>query len=211
MSEQEPARRGRRDVVIAAAITAVVGAIATIVAALIGHAQGKSEAAPAPTVTATTTVTARPTATVTVSGGTSSAGGGSTGQASFAGARITNMEAQFNPGFNDAGIDLDKSMINYGGQGAFLYNQNASNSPILQPDAINSYSLHVTSQDASQAVCKTAVSQYPDQNAITGLRKGLLVCVDTGNGIAILEITRNLDSANDLYVRDIYWANPTPG
>jgi hypothetical protein len=78
VSETEPAGRGRRDVVIAA-ITAVVGAVATIVAALIGHAQGKSEAAPAPTVTATTTVTARPSATVTESGGASPAGGGSAG------------------------------------------------------------------------------------------------------------------------------------
>lgn len=54
----------RRTTVLVAILVAVIGAAATITAAIIGHAQGQKEATPVPTVT----VTASQTATVTSTG-----------------------------------------------------------------------------------------------------------------------------------------------
>lgn len=110
-----------------------------------------------------------------------------------------------------AGLGLDKGQVILGGAGGDLvYDSNdAPGAPELISDLAKSYSLDVTSQNASKQQCLTATSTYPDANPITNFHKGLLFCVETqyGAGTALMEQTQPLGSSKTLQLREIYWLN----
>jgi hypothetical protein len=71
------------------------------------------------------------------------------------------------------------------------------------------YSLDVLAANASREACATAIIQSPRKsNQIVNLHKGLLFCVRTNSGIALLKVTENLGSSGALHLQETYWPNP---
>ena len=215
MSEQQPASSGggKRDVVIAAAITAVVGAIATIIAALIGHAQGKSEASPGPTVTTTTSVTAAPTVTVTVTPSAAGNGGtgGGTSPASFPGAgqggKVTTISVPLDPNSGN-GIELNTAGVLLGSPwGDLTYQTSNDGDPEIINQMGNGVSTDITRSKAGEQGCQAAVNSDPSGKPIANFHVGLLICAVSNNarGTALLEQIQPLGAAKTLHLREIYW------
>ena len=184
---------------------AIIGAAATIGAGLIANKSGVIKISISPVSTPTVDTTPRPGPRVPVtksvaSGGTAS-GIGPAACASGAGCQVWNLMVP--PA--GAGILLDQGRVNLGSSGDIYYYQ-ANGVPELINETV-AYSLDVTISNAGKLQCATATSQAPDADPITNLHKGLLLCVQTGDGYALLEQTQDLDSSKTLYLRDTFWRN----
>jgi len=71
------------------------------------------------------------------------------------------------------------------------------------------YSLDVRAANANKEACATALIQSPSKsNQIVNLHKGLLFCVRTKSGIALLKVTENIGSSGVLHLQETYWPNP---
>jgi hypothetical protein len=66
------------------------------------------------------------------------------------------------------------------------------------------------SADAGKDSCSSELVQNSRFSPIVNLRKGLLICVETVAGNALLEITQNPDTSGTLHLRETYWRNATP-
>ena len=69
------------------------------------------------------------------------------------------------------------------------------------------YSLDITDPNATEQQCLAAITHDPTFSPITAFHKGLLICIQTGNGVALIEQTKNLDQSNTLYLHEVYWLN----
>ena len=209
--------RDRKAVIIAATITAVVGAVATILAAVIGHAQGVSDAAPGPTVTKT--VTAGPSATVTVTTptgaqGTTDPSPSAPGCGSVPNCKTGSLSVSLGGAIdvNATSIDLiHRAVLLNSDFGDLLFGTSGDGTPEITANVNAIDSVGVTVSNASQQQCQTAISSDPDANPITNFHKGLLLCAQTsnGNGIALLEETQPLGNDHILHLHEIYWPNPS--
>jgi hypothetical protein len=217
MPEEKSSPSGdRKAVIIAATITAVVGAVATILAALIGHAQGVSDASPGPTVTKT--VTAEPSATVTVSAsptpqGTEGNTAPATGCASASACKTANLSVSLGGGTEADATTIDlshRAVLLNSYYGDLQFGPSNDGTPEITGTVSAIYSIDITSSNASQQQCQTAISSDPDRNPITNFHEGLLFCAQTnsGDGIALLEETQPLRSDHILHLHEIYWPNP---
>lgn len=70
---------------------------------------------------------------------------------------------------------------------------------------LGKYSLDISAAHAGQNTCRSAMSEHPGRSPVTNLHEGLLICVQGVEGIALLEITQNLDNSKILHVRETYW------
>jgi hypothetical protein len=201
-----------RTAIIVAAITAGIGAIATITAALVGHAQGASDASPGQTVT--TTVTARPSATVTVISPAGGSGGGqispavAAGCGTYPGCKGQDLSVPMGTGGNETSIDFSLGKVQFEGISDLQFMASSDGTPeIVSPGTAGSatYSLDVTASNASFQQCKTATNSDPQEAPITNLHKGLYFCVLANDGIALAEETEPLGSNNVLHLHDVYW------
>lgn len=197
-----------------AVLIAGIGAVATIaaavIAAVVGHAQGQSEATPGPTVTATTTVTAGPTVTVTP--GTSSGGGstGGTSSASFPGAgqggKVWTVTMPLSSN-SVTGLDVDHGHVVLDSNEDIDYTLSNDGTPEIVKDEAAAISLDVAAQNAGKQQCMTATTSSPDASAITGIRRGMLFCVSSyaNRGVALMEVTQSLGRSQVLHLRETYW------
>jgi hypothetical protein len=219
--EDRPADSSRGDkrpvvqaAVYAALITGIIGAGATVLAAVIGHAQGQNEAGAAPKPTVTVTATATVTATPSPSGGSTSTGGARPGSHPGAGqgGQVRTMEVPISDGVG-TGIDFDSGQVIPAGDGEMQYAVTETGTPELTGYNIYPYSVDVTSRNAGQEQCSMATTSDPDPKPITAFHKGLLFCVqfDTGRQVALLEQTKALGSSKTLNLRETIWPNLNSG
>jgi hypothetical protein len=70
------------------------------------------------------------------------------------------------------------------------------------------YTLDVSAANAGKEACATALIQDQSKsNQIVKLHQGLLFCVRTTLGIALLEVTENIGGSGTLHLRETYWPN----
>lgn len=200
---------------------ALIGAVATIIVALIARQSGAINISLSPTAAPTVTVTAAaPTVTVT-------APTGSTATASPSGIADISCPANNNckaydliVGYNVsivAGIIVMNGTVDLTGSGEDIdYMESSGGLPEIARNYAKAISLSVTAQDASLQQCISATSHAPDAQPITNFYKGMLFCVqllgdgtpgDGTQGVALMEQTKPLDSSNTLYLHEIYWPN----
>jgi len=67
------------------------------------------------------------------------------------------------------------------------------------------YSVNISPEDAGQNACRSAILRNPDSSPVTNLHKGLIFCVQAVLGIALVEVTQNLDESRVLHLRETYW------
>jgi hypothetical protein len=75
---------------------------------------------------------------------------------------------------------------------------------------LGAYSLNISAVNADENTCLSAIFEHPGSGPIMSLHKGLLFCVQAVEGIALLEVTQNLDSSKTLHLRETYWPAPAP-
>jgi hypothetical protein len=207
---REPRKKRRKDrswwPIIAAAI---IGAIATIFAGLIANGAGALHisVAPAPTPTVTITPSSAPTATVTVSSSASAKANPANclpGQNCM----VQNLHVPLRPPGGFAAINFagGQVLINIAGQDMRFFTA-PDGVPELTGDFARAYSTDITAQNASRQQCQNAVNSAPDADPITNFHTGLLFCVGTTYGVALVKQTKPLGSSNILYLQETYWPN----
>ena len=104
------------------------------------------------------------------------------------------------------GLDFSdgSSMPNYPGD--MSYEWNSKGNPELAVQNASSYDV-ISSGLASKAGCSGATNSAPDADPITDFHKGLLFCVSTSLGIALLMETQPLPSDKTLYLREEFWVS----
>jgi hypothetical protein len=200
----------RRTTVLVAILVAVIGAAATITAAIIGHAQGQKEATPGPTVT----VTASPTVTVTETASADGSSGSNATQSNICTAASGCVIRSMAVPLADSGavIDLATAHITLASFCChdLIYQTSSDGKPELKADGggpVSNISLAVTAANKSLQQCTKATNQEPDSNPIVDFHKGLLFCVALGDSgeMALLEETSPLGSSGMLNLTETYW------
>lgn len=214
MSEKEESakKRGWWPVIVAA----VIGAVATLGAALIANGAGAIDivtgSGAAPTVTITPE--AAPTITVTASPVPTAPGPVILPDCSASQQCVAwNLVARLTPN-GDTGIDFAKGSVQLNGGGDLIYQTSQDGTPQLVKNDAGAYSTAVTARNASRATCQASAASAPDSNAIVTFHKGLFFCVATGasgTGTALVEETEPLGSNDVLYLRELYWPDSSAG
>jgi hypothetical protein len=192
---------------------AIIGALATIFAALVANGAGALHISVASTPTPTVTITPSPApaVTVTVSSSASSAssasgGAGPTECLPGQNCKVWNLAVPMESG-TATGINFDQGQVVLRSEGDMSFQAASDGIPELIGYYARAYSMDVTVQNASRQQCQNAVTSAPDANPITNFHTGLLFCVNTTSGIALVRQTRPLGSSNILYLQDTYWPN----
>jgi hypothetical protein len=191
-------------------IAAVIGAAATIVAALAASATGAVHISISDSSPVSVAATSKPVPTVTV---TVPSPGGSVTPIGAGGpppSLVRNLSAPLS-NLGQTGIELDKGQVFLGGTGNISYEADGSTgNPEISLDQALAWSTDVDSQNASRQQCATATTEDPDANHITNIHKGLLFCVQvTDNAFALVEVTQNLAGQKTLHLVDTYWEDPS--
>ncbi len=192
MSQESPSGPGR-----IALISALAGAAATIIAAIITVLAGAvhiSITAP-PTAVVTHTTTVAPS----ISTGTSTQSPGGRQDV-----RVWNMTVPY----PYADLSFDAGKVTAFRCCSDAYYEPSSDTKIPQLRINVPYSLGVANANSSKQQCLTAINQQPNFNPITNLHKGLLICVQANGGVALLDQTQSLGQSDTLHLREEYWPNP---
>lgn len=103
------------------------------------------------------------------------------------------------------GINFDQGQVELVSGGDLQFVASNDGTPELVSDNVQDYSLDVTAQNVSKQQCQNATTSAPDASPITNFYTGLLFCVGTNNGIALLQQTEPLGSSNILHLQETYW------
>jgi hypothetical protein len=200
--------------------TAVIGAAAVIVAAVIARQAGGIDiiAGAVPSTQATVTITPRtiPQQTVTVTAAPAPTIPGPISLPDCPvsqGCKAFNLVAQpaSSNGFSN-GMDLSTGEVRLNGSGDLYYSRSDNGTLELTRDDATAFSPDVTAAQASRQGCQALTASDPDSNPITALHKGLTICVatdDTEIGIALVTETRPVGRNGVLYLRALFWPSQT--
>jgi hypothetical protein len=196
-------------------VTALVGAAAVILAAVIAARAGGIDivAGSAPSARATVTITPspRPAVTVTVTAGAVPT---NPGPVTLPGCSVSQRCKGYNlvvrPDPNSiTGITFATGSVAVNNTGDLDYQMSQDGTPEIVSDTSNvAYSVDVTPPQANRQGCVALTTSDPDANPIVGFHKGLTFCVSIGQDVALVMETRPLGPDNILYLRELYWANP---
>jgi len=186
---------------------AIIGAIATIFAGLIANGTGALHISVSSEATPTVTVTPPPAPTVTVTASSSGSGAASPASClSGQNCKVSNLTVSMESGGVSTAINLEQGQVKLNDTGDLNFKAASDGTPELT-GYYATYSLDVTTQNASRQQCQTATNTAPDPNPITNFHTGLLVCASIGNGIALIRQTKPLGNSNTLYLQETYWPN----
>jgi hypothetical protein len=182
-------------------IAALIGAAATVIATLLANQAGAIHISISGASTPATAATLHPSATATAFHGGGPSGYPGAGQ----GGRTWTMAVPFS-NYTSLYFDTGNIQQSVGASDAY-YQPDATGVPELKINL--PYSLDVTAANASKQQCLNVTSRDPNVGPITDFRRGLLFCVQTGSGVALLDETQALDGSKTLHLREVYW--PSPG
>jgi len=191
-------------------VTALLGAAATVTAAVIANSAGAinislpSTATPTVRVTETVTAAASTNSTTTAS---SSAGLLNISCPADHNCKSYDLTAQYVNG-SIAGIGVVDGSVATNGGNDVDFRASDDGSPEIVSYGARAYSTFVTTQNASMQQCLTATNSDPDPQPITKFYAGMLFCVVpniVNSGVALFEETEPLDSSNTLHLHEIYW------
>jgi hypothetical protein len=198
MSANRSNRKGHEKWI--AVLGAIIGAAATIVAALIGRSAGVVYVG----------IGAQPTMQPTAPS-SARTGLGSSAAATAKIGHPTDVWMLTIPVPNDplqyTGVMLAQGVVGQSGGGSDVYYQRSQtdNRPEIQFN--DPYSVSLTAPNPTKEDCQAAVSHSPGQGPVTDLQSGKSICVQINNGgIALLQIVQPPDTNGVIRVRDIYWA-----
>jgi hypothetical protein len=195
---------------------AVIGAAATILVGFVANKAGAVHITFAPVPTHTVTITPPPAPTVTVAAPSNTVPSNSSGETGSTtclpgqNCKISNLSAPMGTSSGGpTGINLSQGAVALNNSGDLRFQAADDGAPELISDEATAYSEDVTAQNASRRQCQSATTTAPDPNPITNFHTGLLFCVATSGGIALVEQTQPLGSSKTLYLQDTYWPNTT--
>jgi hypothetical protein len=200
MSANRSNRKGHEKWI--AILGAIIGAAATIAAALIGRSAGVVYVG----------IGAQPTMHPTVPAAPSSAG---TGPGSSADARAkigppTDQWMLTIPVPDDpnqyTGVMLAQGVVGQSSGASDIYYERSSTDNRPEIAFNQPYSVSLTAPNPTKGECQAAVNHSPGQGPLTDLQGGQYICVQIDSGIALLQIVQPPDTTGVVRIRDTYWA-----
>jgi hypothetical protein len=183
------------------------GAIATVAAAFIANKAGALNISVdnKPGATVTITPSPAPTVTVTVSPNTNAPGPfRSPNCPASLGCQAWNLVVHMTPG-GSTGIDFGTGTVQLQANDDMYYSKSPDGTLELTRYSASAFSTAVTPQNAGRETCQNVTASDPDPNPIANFHQGLLFCVDTGQGVALVEETKPVGSDQILNLREFYW------
>jgi len=196
-----PSNRKRHEKWIAV-LGAIIGAAATIAAALIGRSAGVVYVG----------IGAQPTTPPTAST-PARAGPGSSANATASNiSRPTDVWMLTIPVPNDplqyTGVMLAEGVVGQSGGDSDIYYQRSQTDNRPEIAFGDPYSVSLTTANPTKEDCQAAVNHSPGQGPATDLQSGQSICVQINSGgIALLQIVQPPDTNGVIHVRDTYWAS----
>jgi len=106
------------------------------------------------------------------------------------------------------GVMLAQGVVGQSGGESDIYYQRSQTDNRPEIAFNDPYSVSLTAPNPSKEECQAAVNHSPGQGPVTDLQSGQSICVQVNSGgTALLQIVQAPDSNGVIRVRDIYWAS----
>jgi len=201
MSANRSNRKGHEKWI--AVLGAIIGAAATIAAALIGRRAGVVYVGigAQPTMHPTAPTDPSPAETGPGSSANANAGTDPPPDVWMLTIPVPNDPLQY------TGVMLAQGVVGQSGGDSDIYYQRSQTDNKPEIAFNDPYSVSLTAPNPTKEDCQAAVNHSPGQGPVTDLQSGQSICVQINSGgIALLQIVQPPDTNGAIRVRDIYWA-----